>query len=585
VRELAIVLVDDPNDLARIENVLGILDSTNLLITLTTLPPGQVGFAAKALSNELILTSLRTGNSGQIKHILSNITPSDAVRILTTDVEGFVNQNDVITVSPGTNTTAVNPNAALSSINTAGSVFGNTNVSSSAPIAGVPSTKERAGVAVLAGLSTQDRVNFLSSLTPEQRAEILNDYNDDEMLRIVYGMTERQITNTFTGMYNRASPSTRRWLDAVETPVRSALFSFIGTGQVQYPTVRDTLDIIAAGSGNEKIRKAVAVVKILSRVKGLKESIEPFLNQGLNEVFGFGTQEFSTAVGGLTIASKIPVPVFPIGGQIRSNPWDEPSSPYKAEYPKNDVKRTESGHIFELDDTPGAERVHIYHRAGSFVEFHPDGSVVYRTIGNNYQITAQNQFVNIQGSCNITIDGSAEMYIAGDLIKKIGGNVVEIVGGNYRKEITGDYTELVMGSKQTQTIVSESSLVGGTRNTTTLLSRTDIVLAYEEKFVGMAYNEQILGVDTRIVGGIKTTSVAGACVLGVGGAYTETVGGAILMNAGGIINSIAGGAITMEAGGAIVGLAGGTITFSAGAAAVFASAAITQILGVLVRLN
>ena len=47
-----------------------------------------------------------------------------------------------------------------------------------------------------------------------------------------------------------------------------------------------------------------------------------------------------------------------------------------SEYPSNQVKETESGHIIEYDDTFGRERIMLRHRTGSGVEMLADGSVV-----------------------------------------------------------------------------------------------------------------------------------------------------------------------------------------------------------------
>jgi hypothetical protein len=46
----------------------------------------------------------------------------------------------------------------------------------------------------------------------------------------------------------------------------------------------------------------------------------------------------------------------------------EPASAYKAHYPYNKSTHTESGHVFEVDDTPGEERLHTYHRTGTYTE-------------------------------------------------------------------------------------------------------------------------------------------------------------------------------------------------------------------------
>lgn len=88
----------------------------------------------------------------------------------------------------------------------------------------------------------------------------------------------------------------------------------------------------------------------------------------------------------------------------------EPPSPYAAKYPKNHVTETESGHVVEFDDTPNAERIHIYHKSGTFVEMHPNGDVVthhqngFRTVTGNDKLHVTGD-LNIVADGNITIDG------------------------------------------------------------------------------------------------------------------------------------------------------------------------------------
>ena len=56
--------------------------------------------------------------------------------------------------------------------------------------------------------------------------------------------------------------------------------------------------------------------------------------------------------------------------------FQEPISPYNAQYPYNHVHQSESGHAIEIDDTPGSERLHWYHRSGSYREMGPKGNIV-----------------------------------------------------------------------------------------------------------------------------------------------------------------------------------------------------------------
>jgi len=110
--------------------------------------------------------------------------------------------------------------------------------------------------------------------------------------------------------------------------------------------------------------------------------------------------------------------------------WSEPEDPYNAKYPLNRVERTHSGHIFEVDDTEGAERIHQMHKSGTFEEIHPDGTVVRRIVGENYQIVASSDNVHIKGDCNLTIDGSCNLHIKKNWNIQVDGNVDWDVRGN-----------------------------------------------------------------------------------------------------------------------------------------------------------
>ena len=83
----------------------------------------------------------------------------------------------------------------------------------------------------------------------------------------------------------------------------------------------------------------------------------------------------------------------------------EPTSPYAAEYPNNKVTRTTSGHAIEIDDTPGATRIHIYHQSGTFVEMHHNGDVVTHT-ANGYKTVTGNEKIHVTKDMEITADGN-----------------------------------------------------------------------------------------------------------------------------------------------------------------------------------
>src|SRR6056300_988861 len=108
----------------------------------------------------------------------------------------------------------------------------------------------------------------------------------------------------------------------------------------------------------------------------------------------------------------------------------EPKTPYNAQYPFNHVKETESGHIQEFDDTPGHERIHEYHRSGTFYEVHPDGTKVTKIIGEDYEIVHKNKKVRVRGNMKVFVDGDASLYVRGSLDGQVDEDMTWNVGRN-----------------------------------------------------------------------------------------------------------------------------------------------------------
>ena len=84
--------------------------------------------------------------------------------------------------------------------------------------------------------------------------------------------------------------------------------------------------------------------------------------------------------------------------------WNEPTTPYAAEYPHNHVYESEGGHIREMDDTPTKERIHERHASGTGYEIGPQGTKVTRVKKDNYTIISEDDYCHIQGTGRTTID-------------------------------------------------------------------------------------------------------------------------------------------------------------------------------------
>jgi hypothetical protein len=91
---------------------------------------------------------------------------------------------------------------------------------------------------------------------------------------------------------------------------------------------------------------------------------------------------------------------------------EDRSSWVKPKYPFNHVYESESGHVIEIDDTPGYERINLFHRKGARIEINNEGEI--------HIIAAPHQDINLQGAnVNIRTKGSGDLNIATDAVCNI----------------------------------------------------------------------------------------------------------------------------------------------------------------------
>lgn len=135
--------------------------------------------------------------------------------------------------------------------------------------------------------------------------------------------------------------------------------------------------------------------------------------------------------------------------------WSQPLSPYNTVYPYNKVMETESGHVMEFDDSPDGERIHMYHRKGTFLEIDPNGSQTNFIVGDGYHIVLRNNNIYVVGTANLTVggninilcqgdakievEGRSNIALKGDAELGVAGNLDMTVGGDYKLKVDGDY--------------------------------------------------------------------------------------------------------------------------------------------------
>ena len=143
------------------------------------------------------------------------------------------------------------------------------------------------------------------------------------------------------------------------------------------------------------------------------------------------------------------------------NTWDEPESAYAAEYPKNIVLSTHRGLTIEIDNTEGAERVHLYHPSNTYIEIDVEGNIIFRNENDRFEITKGDRNKHIFGSDNETVDIDKTTYIKADNTVKIDNNRTTTIGNDEVENISNNETRTV-GQNSNETIGNDWNVsVGG----------------------------------------------------------------------------------------------------------------------------
>ncbi len=116
----------------------------------------------------------------------------------------------------------------------------------------------------------------------------------------------------------------------------------------------------------------------------------------------------SIGPGGMSVVKQVGTSIVQTKANLRMDPYpkakgtsgstfQEPASPYDAAYPYNHVHITESGHAIEIDDTPTSERLHWYHRSGSYREMGPLGNIVDKSNRDYFSCVLKNTHESVGG--------------------------------------------------------------------------------------------------------------------------------------------------------------------------------------------
>jgi len=194
----------------------------------------------------------------------------------------------------------------------------------------------------------------------------------------------------------------------------------------------------------------------------------------------------------------------------------------------NRVFRTPGGHLIEMDDTPGEERVRIRHSAGGLVEIVKDGSI--RIFGMNLDQTIRRAF---------------RQHIEGTETKKVEGPSVQVYADDVNETYQGRHT-----------VDHQSELV-----------------------------ETVRGQSTRTVGGKRRENAQGAFEMNAGGSMQIQSAGEFKLGTGGNAAHIIGGNLNILVANSFLDTTAINIQAVLGNARISANAGILDMEGILMRLG
>lgn len=154
---------------------------------------------------------------------------------------------------------------------------------------------------------------------------------------------------------------------------------------------------------------------------------------------------------------------------------DDRDQSISADTSKNNVNESECGHVIEINDTPGGERILIKHRTGAGVEIRADGTIVVATTGNRITVVQGDDNIQVEGNANVQYNGNLNVEVAGDYNLDIAGNYNVYVAGNLKQGIDGSHRSTVRGNRGDTVIGAKSETTKGPRTVTNLAGLTHVV--------------------------------------------------------------------------------------------------------------
>ena len=167
----------------------------------------------------------------------------------------------------------------------------------------------------------------------------------------------------------------------------------------------------------------------------------------------------------------------------------------------NQINETLSGHVIQIDDTPGQENITIRHNSGSEYVINPNGDIAITSNGD--------MVTRVSGTATIIVDGDANIESLGNLNLKSKGDMNISCGGDYNLDVDGTKTEMVNSALNQHVYGSYSSVIKGSSSRTVVGAITDAGLGGMNQIVKGEYRQSIEGDFCQGVSGASKMTAKG----------------------------------------------------------------------------
>lgn len=166
-----------------------------------------------------------------------------------------------------------------------------------------------------------------------------------------------------------------------------------------YNSLAAVMMSISAIQAPTNMASAATLVGQLRQIVGQMREVSSMLRQGMNIIDGIKNNISNGNFVGVLLTAH------------NAAKFVEKPSAYAAKYPYNQAYETEGGHQFETDNTPGKERLHVKHKAGTDIEIAPNGDTVAKIVNDFQTIVNKNFETYVKGNQLAIVDGNAELEV------------------------------------------------------------------------------------------------------------------------------------------------------------------------------